>query len=384
MVKLYIYQILCTIVTYDPYFKRLLMEVHLIAGNFRIYVNSIATIAVTILFISTVNVRAQDEEEEDTVEILTFPYVVDNENKMSRMPNGYHFELWKQTPGTVRMTIPNDAAKFSVEWSNVNNFVARVGLKYDETEKHDEIGTFTADLAFQGGMQGSGIAYYGIYGWTVDTAGIIDDSTVEYSLVEFYVMENWNNWRPSAGQGDHIGLGEITVDGRQYEVIKRQMQGQPSIKGTANFPQIFSIRKQPSSNGSISISEHFKEWEKLGVELGYMYEVKIKVESYSQDNGSSGSVNVTTGVIKVNGQIPVGTVRKPDMPPHDRYSPATGSDNSPGVYTLYSLTGEKVRSMRLHPSQPAAFSTDNVAPGRYYLHFQGKGSTPTTRPVLVK
>ena len=352
-----------------------------------IHLKSLATIAMTILFMNTMNVSAQGEGEgeEDTVEVITYPYTVNNENKMARMPNGYHFELWKQSPGTVKMTIPNDEAKFSVEWSNINNFVARVGLKYDETQKHNEIGTFTADLAFEGtGVQGDGLAYYGIYGWTVDTVRVKADSTVEYSLVEFYVMENWDNWRPQAGQGDHVLLGNINVDGREYEVIKRQMQGQPSIKGTANFPQVFSIRKQPSSKSSVSISEHFKKWEQLGIKLGYMYEVKIKVESYSQSNGSNGSCRVTTGVIKVNGQIPVGTVQERNVIPHERYSIATDNNNTQGIYSLISLTGEKVKSMTLNPSKPAVFSTDGVAPGMYYLHFQGKGSAPTIKPVLVK
>ena len=40
--------------------------------------------------------------------------------------------------------------------------------KFDETQTHDEIGTFTADVAFQKGQISGGLAYFGIYGWTVD------------------------------------------------------------------------------------------------------------------------------------------------------------------------------------------------------------------------
>jgi len=353
------------------------------SGHPGIHLKSMVTLALPILLMTIMNSSARTAE--DSVEVITYPYVVNNVNKMSPMPNGYHFELWKQPAGTVKMTIPNEEAQFTVEWSNINNFVTRVGLKFDETKKHDEIGTFTADLAFQSsGVQGNGLAYYGIYGWTVDTLRVKEDSTVEYSLVEFYVMEDWDNWRPQAGVGDHVLLGNITVDGAEYEVIKRQMQTQPSIKGTASFPQVFSIRKQPRSSGSVSISEHFKQWEKLGIKLGYLYEVKIKVESYSENNSSSGSCKVTKGVIKVNGQIPVGTVRERNVASHDNFPLFTGNNTSKACCTLVSLTGEKVRSLTLDPLKSPVFSTDNVAPGMYYLCIPGKGVAPTTRTIIVK
>jgi hypothetical protein len=287
------------------------------------------------------------------------------------------------------MTIPNDEAKFSVEWSNIQNFVARVGLKFDETKKHQEIGTFTADYAFQSSaIQGNGLAYYGIYGWTTDTVRVINDSTVEYSLVEFYIMEDWKNWNPRTGaqsnDGNHFIKGKVTADGGEYDVVTRNMSNQPSIKGTASFPQVFSIRKSPRSNGSISISEHFKAWEKMGIKLGNMYEVKIKVESYSGSSASSGSCNVTKGVIKINGNIPTQIVQKRDPVLHKRYSMPSGNYTAPGVYTLVSLTGEKVKSMTITPSKPATFSTKGVVHGIYFLHFKGNGLSPITRSIVVK
>jgi hypothetical protein len=333
----------------------------------------IATLAMAFIFLNTMNTAAQDvdEEEEEPVEKITFPYVINNTNKHGPMPNGYNYELWKQQPGSVTMTVYNDEAKFKVEWSSINNFVARVGLKFDETQTHGEIGTFTADLTFQrSGVQGDGLAYYGIYGWTVDP------------LVEYYVMEDWDNWRPQAGSGDHVGKGTNNVDGALYDVITRQMVNQPSIKDVQSFPQVFSIRQQKRSSGSISISEHFKQWENKGIKLGKLYEVKIKVESYSQNNGSSGSCNVTRGVIRLNGEIPTRT-RAPELVPRERYSfPQNGATR--GAYTLISLTGRKIGSMTFNPSKPAVLPTVKAASGLYYLHFQRNSIVPVTRPVLVK
>ncbi|MBN1757934.1 MAG: glycoside hydrolase family 11 protein [Chitinispirillaceae bacterium] len=333
-----------------------------------IHFRSISTLAMAFFFMNTINVYAQEEEEEEEI---TFPHVINNENEIGPMPNGYDYELWKQSPGTVKMTVYNDEAKFKVEWSNINNFVARVGLKFDETQTHQEIGTFTSDLAFQkSGVQGDGLAYYGIYGWTVDP------------LVEFYVMEDWDNWHPTAGQGDHVGKGTNNVDGAQYDVVTRQMVNQPSIKDIQSFPQVFSIRQQKRSSGHISISEHFKQWESKGIKLGKLYEVKIKVESYSGSNGSSGNCNVTKAAVLLNGEIPT-RVSAPRLVSRDEYT-LTRNSSTRGVYTLISLTGKQIGSMTFDPLKPAVFPTDNVAPGLYYLHFQRNGIAPVTRPLVVK
>ena len=337
-----------------------------------VYGTGLATLAMAFIFLGTMNAAAADEEDPDTTpEVITFPYLIDNVTKRGPMPNGYHYEMWKQSPGTVKMTVYDDEAKFKVEWSNINNFVARVGLKYDETQTHDEIGTFTADVAFQrSGTSGGGLAYYGIYGWTVDP------------LVEFYIMEDWDNWRPQAGSGGHEGKGTINVDGAQYDVITRQMVDQPSIKDVQSFPQVFSIRQQKRSSGHISVSEHFKQWESKGLKLGMLYEVKIKVESYSQNNASSGSCNVTKAAVLVNGEIPTRICSAPRLVSREGYS--FSGNGSRGVYTLLSLTGRKIGSMTFNPLKPSVFPADKAASGLYYLYFRRSGIAPEARPVLVK
>jgi len=338
-------------------------------SSFRVTQNrGMAALAMTFVFMSTLHAGSQAVA---SAKAVTFPHVVKDTNEIGPMPNGYDYELWKQKPGSVTMTVYNDEAKFKVEWTNINNFVSRVGLKFDETQTHQEIGTFTADLAFQKSTVQNGLAYYGIYGWTVDP------------LVEFYIMEDWDNWRPKAGEGDHLSKGTNTVDGAVYDIVTRQMVNQPSIKDVQSFPQVFSIRQNKRSSGAISISEHFKQWESKGIKMGKLYEVKIKVESYSGENASSGSCNVTKAQVMLNGKIPTGIGSLPRLATPERYSFSDNSSNQ-GEYTLISLTGEKIRSMTLNSSKPVQFPTDNVAPGMYYLHFKGNGSAPVTKPLLVK
>jgi hypothetical protein len=333
--------------------------------RFRDKTRCIVALATLFIVMNPVDARAQGGQQE-----ITFPYVINNENKRGMMPNGYHYEMWKQNPGTVKMTVYNEEARFDVEWRSIQNFVARVGLIYDETKTHQQIGTITADLAFQKSSIQNGLAYFGIYGWTVDP------------LVEFYVMEDWVSWRPRGGDGNHQSRGTITIDGGQYDVVTRQMNNQPSIKGTASFPQVFSIRQQTRSSGSISVSEHFKQWEKIGIALGKMYEVKIKVESYDGQSRSTGSSKVTRGVIRVNGQIPTATV--PFRGAIARERPVLADFTDRDASAIFSLTGQKIRSSAPGPLLPVVLSKDNAVAGLYYLRFQENGIVPVIKPIIIK
>jgi endo-1,4-beta-xylanase len=74
--------------------------------------------------------------------------------------------------------------------------------------------------------------------------------------------------------------GSYTLDDSVYQVIKNTRTNKPSIEGTATFDQFFSIRQSRRQSGTISITEHFKKWEEMGLQLGSnMYEAKFLVEA---------------------------------------------------------------------------------------------------------
>ena len=74
-------------------------------------------------------------------------------------------------------------------------------------------------------------------------------------------------------------MGAITVDGAVYKVVRNVRTQKPSIEGIKTFVQYFSIRQSPRQYGTISITEHFKQWESMGIQLGNMYEAKFLVEA---------------------------------------------------------------------------------------------------------
>lgn len=185
---------------------------------------------------------------------------------------GYHYEIWYQG-GNNSMTYYDDGT-FKASWNGTNDFLARVGFKYNETQTHQEIGKLSADFKFSKQGSAGGYSYIGIYGWTVDP------------LVEYYIVDSWFN-KPRAYLGQK--KGEFSVDGDTYEIYQNTRNQQPSIKGTSTFPQYFSVRRSERSCGHIDLTAHFEKWESLGMKMGKMYEAKFLVEA----GGGSGSFDMT-------------------------------------------------------------------------------------------
>jgi hypothetical protein len=182
--------------------------------------------------------------------------------------DGFNYELWKDN-GNTSMTL-NGGGTFSCSWSNINNALFRKGKKFDCTKTYKEIGDIKID--FDVDYKPSGNSYLCVYGWSRNP------------LVEYYIVESWGTWRPPGAQSK----GTITVDGAEYDVYETDRINQPSIDGDTTFKQFWSVRKSKRTSGTISVTEHFKAWEKIGMKLGNLYEAALNVEGYQ----SSGSANV--------------------------------------------------------------------------------------------
>ncbi len=184
----------------------------------------------------------------------------------------YHYEIWYQG-GNNSMTY-YDNGTYKASWSGTNDFLARVGFKYNEDKSYEELGPIDAYFNWKKDGNAGGYNYIGIYGWTVDP------------LVEYYIVDDWYN-KPGAYLGQK--KGEFTVDGDTYDIYQNTRVQQPSIKGTATFPQYFSVRRSARSCGHIDVTAHMKKWESLGMKMGKMYEAKVLVEA----GGGTGSFDVT-------------------------------------------------------------------------------------------
>jgi len=211
-------------------------------------------------------------------------------DRIAGVQDGYRYELWNQNAqGTACMTL-DSGALFSGEWEGIQNYLARRGLGYNQTQEHQEIGTFFATYnCSYNPSAATGNSYLSVYGWTVNP------------LKEYYIIENWRNWIPSMDAGATL-KDNITVNGSIYDIYENTRVNQPSIIGITTFQQYFSIRRNVRNSGTINISEHFNKWESLGMEMGKMYEVSFVVEGYQ----SSGNFEFTTlDVFVDNGPVGV-------------------------------------------------------------------------------
>ncbi len=201
----------------------------------------------------------------------------------------YSYELWADGGGSGCMTVYRSEAKFSATWTNVGDFLARMGLESrPQTKTPAQIGTISADFA-EKKTGGNNLVYVGIYGWTLSP------------LREYYILDDWGEMKPGGTASDgtpRTRVGTITVDGDRPPTTsgRRRARTNPTspapIRPSIN---IFSIRQNARQCGHISVSEHFSKWIGLGLELGKLVETTLLVES--QD--SSGTLDFTTATVTV-------------------------------------------------------------------------------------
>jgi endo-1,4-beta-xylanase len=167
-------------------------------------------------------------------------------------------------------------AAFRAEWKNPNDFLGRLGYYWGNGGHYSSYGNLFADFTYtrSGRNTAGSYSYIGIYGWSRNP------------LIEYYIVEDWfgNQWQSDTspmGTGTTQGsvMGSYIMDGATYQVHKSTRTNAPSIDGTRAFTQFFSIRQTPRKSGTISITEHFKQWSSLSMHLGNMYEAKFLVEA---------------------------------------------------------------------------------------------------------
>jgi len=196
---------------------------------------------------------------------------------LSGSPYGY--EMWTESGNNNRLTWyganQGGGAAFKTEWNNPKVFLGRVGYFWNEGKPYTDYKNVYCDFNYARSANGTagGYSYIGIYGWSKNP------------MIEWYIVEDWFGdgiIGPAIMGNETTKKGEFTVDGATYFVYEAtRPAGSGNIEDTNDpFPQFFSIRQTRRQCGTISITEHFKEWEKLGMKLGSnMYEAKFLVEA---------------------------------------------------------------------------------------------------------
>jgi len=247
--------------------------------------------------------------------------------------NNYDCELWSENnAGTTSMTLNGDngsganakGGTFSATWSNTINILFRCGRKFSTTSGGTisgreppkpalDYGNISVDFAATWSSTDN-VKMLGIYGWAFYAQGSIptkDENGTNRSFdkaIEYYIIQDRGSYNAATGGDTRSTLkGEATIDGILYEFRVCDRLNRNSISGNSvNFKQYFSVPKNTSSHrtsGIISVSKHFEEWKKVGMLMdGPLYEVAMKVESYTGSNGNAnGSATVTKNLLTIGG-----------------------------------------------------------------------------------
>ncbi len=196
--------------------------------------------------------------------------------------DGYSYEIWLDRTGGEGSMVVGDNGTFTTEWNaevSQGNFLARRGKDFDRSKKATDYGKIEMDYEAEYSAGTKGNSRLCIYGWMVDP------------LVEYYIIEDWVNWRPTAN-----GYAKtVTIDGAQYEIFPLDHSGPTILGDTRTFKQYFSVRQQKRTSGTVTISDHFKAWADAGWEIGNLTEAALNVEGWE----SSGSAEVSKLQIRI-------------------------------------------------------------------------------------
>jgi len=191
----------------------------------------------------------------------------------------YGYEIWAAGGNNNLLTWygadQGGGAAFRAEWNYPNDFLGRIGFFWNERKPYTEYKNLYCDFNYTRSPNGTAgsYSYLGIYGWSRDP------------MIEWYIVDDWFGngiMGPSNVGGGASKKGEFTVDGATYFIYQAtRPAGSGNIEGSNSaFLQYFSIRQTRRQCGTISITEHFREWERIGMKLGTnMYEAKFLVEA---------------------------------------------------------------------------------------------------------
>ncbi len=235
--------------------------------------------------------------------------------------NGLDYELWNQNnKGTVSMKItggstnPNGGT-FEGTWSGTENILIRAGKKWgaSSTTTAKSVGNISLEFAATW-TSGDNVKMLGIYGWAYYPSGSNPTKTENgqntsfSNQIEYYIIQDRGSYNAASGGTNSKKYGEGTIDGILYEFYVADRLNQPMLTGNGNFKQYFSVPKSTASHrqsGTVSVSKHFEAWDKAGMKMMDcpLYEVAMKVESYTGSATGKGSAMVTKNLLTLGGPV---------------------------------------------------------------------------------
>ncbi len=318
--------------------------------------------------------------------------------------NGIDYELWSQNNrGSVNMQItggstnPNGGT-FQATWSGTENILFRAGKKWGASSNTTakSVGNITLDFAATWESRDN-VKMLGIYGWAYYPAGSEPKTTERgqatnfSNQIEYYIIQDRGNFNPGSGGVNAKKYGEATIDGIAYDFWVADRIGQPMLTGNGNFKQYFSVPKSTSSHrqsGMVYISKHFEEWDKAGMKMldCRLYEVAMKVESYTGSANGGGSADVSKNLLVLGGPPPISNLKKanPNSTPQVFVQGRTLSIAPVGGANPRVKLRDAQGTLRadFKAGEASTLSLSRFPAGRYFVDVTGAGEKQITPIVL--
>ena len=190
------------------------------------------------------------------------------------------FELWSNSYSGSACITTYSVPAFSAKWSNNSDYLARLGIGWGGTSIAT-LGTITADFTVKKTGSAGGYSYIGIYGWA------------KSPCTEYYIIDDSMNSMPF-NPWNMTQKGSATIDGEVYKFYSGSSGGTGGSQCGTPFTQNWSVRQKARSCGTITISQHFAEWKKVGMSMDNILEAKVLVEA----GGGTGSVDFPVANVK--------------------------------------------------------------------------------------
>ena len=189
----------------------------------------------------------------------------------------YIYEMWNQNYAGDVEFIPEADGKLTLKASAIENILLTKGLEFNPLQNMNSFKKITVNYDMDYSLSDESYAYFGVYGWTKNP------------LAEYYVTDAWYNWRPP---GTSEPIETVEIDGALYDIYVTSRNSMGGIEGTSGWYQYWSIRRENkaegtsgSISGTITLSEHFKVWEKHGFPSDSMlYNAVVSAEGYRCDS----------------------------------------------------------------------------------------------------
>jgi hypothetical protein len=274
--------------------------------------------------------------------------------------DGLYYELWNQNSvGTLEYENTENHG-FTFGWSSIEDaFVLKgdafkINTVYASQIKEYTV-TYDEDVNYMGGS-----SYSGVYGW-------MEDSNAYY---EFYIVDSWGSWRPATGDV----LGSFESNGIIYDVYKSIRAQMSCFMETPITYVYYSVARENLAENideicniknTVNVVDHFKEWQKLGLNLGFMYDVGFSVQAYR----SSGSAKVNS--LEISKEITGENNYGPDFT-YTSHEPMTTDEEGRKVFIDFETESDDEKFGAAFTGTEASYDTGNYFSGEHSMLISGE------------